>query len=63
MKLEALKNCIIKEFAKEDRYSWRVVKLSEGDEVSVSKDRGFEEIDHNPCVSCQAVIPALATQN
>jgi hypothetical protein len=33
------------EIAEEDRESWRVVKLSESDEDSVSKDRGFEEID------------------
>jgi hypothetical protein len=29
----------------EDSWSWRVVKPSESDKVSVCEDRGFEEID------------------
>jgi hypothetical protein len=41
-KLETLKSCIIKEFAKEDRNSWRVVKLSESDKVSVSEDEALK---------------------
>jgi hypothetical protein len=36
---------MIKENAQEDLESWRVVKLSESDEVSGSEDRGLEEID------------------
>jgi hypothetical protein len=41
-KIEALKSCTIKEFAKEDRNSWRVIKLSESDEVSVSEDEALK---------------------
>jgi hypothetical protein len=46
-KLEALKRlrCMFRTITEEDRKSWRVVKLSKSDEVSVSEDRGFEEID------------------
>jgi hypothetical protein len=36
---------VIKAITEEDHESWRVVKLSESDKVSVSEDRGFEEID------------------
>jgi hypothetical protein len=47
---------MIKEIAEEVHESWRVVKLSESDYVSISEDRAFEEINqrrsNNPCVSC-----------
>jgi hypothetical protein len=48
IKLNALKHevlCVIKEIAEKDIESWRVVKLSESDIVSISDDRGFEQID------------------
>jgi hypothetical protein len=47
---------MIKENAEEDRESWRVVRLSESNEVSVSEDRGFEEIDSRS--SRVATLPA-----
>jgi hypothetical protein len=56
---------VIKAITEDYCESLRVIKLSERDEVSVSEYKGFEEIDSsieepNSCVSCQAVIPALA---
>jgi hypothetical protein len=33
---------MLKENAKENRESWRVVRLPESDEVSVSEDRGLK---------------------
>jgi hypothetical protein len=65
---------VIKAITEEDRESWRVVKLSESDKVSVSEDRGFEEIDvlavvvEKPFSLCQlsklsAVISRLSTPN
>jgi hypothetical protein len=52
---------VIKAITEEDRESWRVIKLSESDQVSVYEDRGSKEINvlaevvesHIPCVSCQ----------
>jgi hypothetical protein len=54
----------IKEIAKEDRESWRVVKPSESDKVSVSEEQGFEEIDvlakvvEEPHSLCQLSTPS-----
>jgi hypothetical protein len=36
---------VIKEITEKDCASWRVVKPFESDKVSVSEDKGFEEID------------------